>query len=117
MAGEKRGTDKELKAHAKMMIADHKKMGAQVATLIASKNLTTPPVDTVGVVTINDLKGKEWDKAWVDKMVKDHQELLDKLKQSENEVMDSSLKKIVVGAQPVVKGHLDMAKKMQDKMK
>jgi putative membrane protein len=117
MAGMKQGTSKEIKDHSRMMLADHKKMGAQVSALIASKNLTAPPVDTMNVVNINDQKGKEWDKAWVDKMVKDHQELLDKLKQSETAVRDSSLKKLVVNSEPVVKSHLDMVKKMQDKMK
>ncbi len=117
MAGLKQGTSKEIKDHSRMMLADHKKMGTQVSALIASKNLTAPPVDTMNVVNINDLKGKEWDKAWVDKMVKDHQELLDKLKQSETAVRDSSLKKLVVNSEPVVKSHLDMVKKMQDKMK
>jgi putative membrane protein len=117
MAGMKQGTSKEIKDHSKMMLADHKKMGAKVEALIKSKNLTKPPVDTIGVVNINDLKGKEWDKAWVDKMVNDHQALLDKLKQSENQVKDADLKKIVVSSEPVVQSHLDMAKKMQDKMK
>ncbi len=117
MAGLKQGTSKEIKEHSRMMLADHKKMGAQVSALIASKNLTAPPVDTMNVVNINDRKGKEWDKAWVDKMVQDHQELLNKLKQSETEVRDSSLKKLVVKSEPVVQSHLDMVKKMQDKMK
>lgn len=117
MAGLKQGTSKEIKDHSRMMLADHKKMGAQVSALIASKNLTAPPVDTMNVVDINNLKGKEWDKAWVDKMVKDHQELLDKLKQSETQVKDADLKKIVVSSEPVVQSHLDMVKKMQDKMK
>ncbi len=117
MAGMKQGTSKEIKDHSKMMLADHKKMGAQVDALVKSKNLTKPTVDTMGVVNINDLKGKEWDKAWVDKMVNDHQALLDKLKQSENQVKDADLKKIVVSSEPVVQSHLDMAKKMQDKMK
>lgn len=117
IAGEKNTANKEIKAHSKMMLADHEKLGQQVAALVSSKNLTAPPPDTIGAVDINDLKGKEWDKAWVDRMVKGHQELLDKLKQSEPHVKDSSLKKIVVDAEPIVQGHLDMVKKLQGQMK
>jgi|GEM_PF-1059377 len=117
MAGEKRTANKEIQAHSKMMLADHTTLGEKLSVLIGSKNLTAPPVDTMGVVTINDLKGKEWDKAWVDKAVKDHQELFEKLKQSEAHVRDSSLRKIVISTEPIVRSHLDMVKKMQDKMK
>ena len=117
MAGIKMGTSKDVKDHAKKMLADHQKLGKEVAALIKNKNLTEPPVDTVGVVNLTDPKGKEWDKAWVDKMVKDHSDLLNKLGQSESEVRDSSLKKIVVNTKPVVQSHLDMTKMMQDKMK
>jgi putative membrane protein len=116
-AGMEKGSTKEIKDHSKMMLADHQKMGQQVSELIATRNLTAPPVDTVKEVNINDLKGTEWDKAWVNKMVMDHTELLQKLEEAQSAVKDSALLKVVVGAKPMVKSHLDMSKMMQGKMK
>jgi len=117
MAGISKGTSKEVKDHARKMLADHKKLGQQVADFIKTKNLTEPTVDTANVVNLTEEKGKEWDKAWVNKMVQDHSDLLNKLNLSESEVRDSSLKKLVINTKPVVQSHLDMSKMMQDKMK
>lgn len=115
MAGVNNG-GKEVKEHSKMMLADHKALGAKVKAYITKKGLTTPTVDTTGAVSNLAPKGKEWDKAFIDKMVADHTELLDKLKTYEGSVQDADLKAIVTGAEPVVKKHLDMAKAAQGKM-
>ena len=81
MAGIHNGTSKELKEHATMMLADHKKLGDKVKALITSKSLTMPAVDTAGAVSIMDAKGKDWDKAWANQMVKDHSKINDDLKE------------------------------------
>ena len=116
-AGIDRGTSKELKDHARMMLADHKKLDGEVKALAGSKNWQLPTVDTANVVDLNKDAGNDWDKAWTDKMVDEHEDLLSKLKDSETDVKDADLKALVTKTIPVVQGHLDMAKKMKDKMK
>src|SRR5687768_13990609 len=61
-AGINNGTSSDVKSHAKMMMADHKKLGTTVSQLITKKGLTKPTVDTTGAVTLTAAKGKEWDK-------------------------------------------------------
>ncbi len=115
-AGMNNGTNAQLKSHAKMMLAEHQALGKKVSALVQQKGLTAPTVDTTGAVTLTESKGKEWDKAWTDKMVAEHQDLLDKLNSAETTVTDEDLKKIVTSTKPVVQKHLDMAKTMQGKM-
>ena len=76
-----------------------------------------PALDTANTVTINDKTGKDWDKAWADKMVDDHTALLDKLKKAKADVKDSALSKLITNTIPVVESHLAMSKKIQDKLK
>ena len=117
-AGMTMTTNKEIKSHAKMMLKDHEQLDTKVKNYI-SKNggsLNVPPVDTANTVTINDKTGKDWDKAWVDKMVEDHSGLLDRLKSSQKEVKDSALLTLINNTIPVVESHLAMAKSMQGKM-
>jgi len=110
-----KSSSKALKDHARMMLADHKKLGTAVSDLVAKKNWSMPSVDTTGAVTINDKTGKDWDNAWTEKMVADHAALLDKLTQAEAKVTDADLKTLITNTKPVVQKHLDMAKMMQGK--
>jgi putative membrane protein len=116
--GISKSDNKEIKNHAKMMLKDHEKLDDKVKAYLSTKgtSLTVPTVDTSNAVNINDKKGKDWDKAWVDKMVEDHSGLLDKLKTSQKDVKDSSLLTLINSTIPTVESHLAMAKSMQSKM-
>lgn len=116
-AGMSKATSKEIKSHAAMMLKDHNNLGAHVKDYMSKKpNLTMPALDTANEVNINDKTGADWDKAWADKMVADHSDLLDKLKVSKTNVKDPDLNKLITGAIPVVASHLSMVKMLQSKL-
>jgi putative membrane protein len=116
--GVEKSGNKDIKNHAKMMLKDHQQLDEKVKAYLTTKgtNLTVPAVDTTNAVNINDKKGKDWDKAWVDKMVDDHSNLLDKLKSSQKDVKDSSLLALINNTIPTVESHLAMTKTMKSKM-
>ena len=116
-AGRVKGTSKELKEHAKMMLADHKKLDGEVSALVAKKGWTAPTVDVSNEVNINDKSGKDWDMAWTDKMIADHSEILDMFGKAKQNVKDDELRTLITKTIPVVQSHLDMAKAMKAKMK
>jgi putative membrane protein len=117
-AGISQGHNKQLKEHAKMMLKDHLKLDSTVSAYLGNhKDLSIPSVDTTNAVNINDKKGADWDKAWVQKMVDDHSELLTKLQLSSSDVKDTELLSIINGTIPVVQSHLSMVKDMQGKLK
>jgi len=109
---------KDVKMHAAHMLADHKKMGKQMADYAASKNMTLKDVDTVDNSGMkNDKPGMDWDKNWADKMVDDHEKVVKMFEDSENDVQDPELKKMITGALPTLRSHLEMSKKLQDQLK
>src|SRR6185436_16156681 len=94
-AGQAKGSS-GIKEHSKMMLADHKKLETTVKNYMSGKtNLTMPVLDTANTVNINDKTGTDWDKAWADKMVDDHNALLEKLKKAQTDVKDADLNKII----------------------
>ena len=116
-----KGTDKELKAHAKMMIADHKKLGVKVKDYSAKKSYALPDNDNSkgddAVASLNkNTKGKDWDKAWVDKMVDGHKDAIDLFEKYQDKVKDADLKAMITSTLPTLHSHLDMVKQLQDKM-
>ena len=120
-AGWDNGTDKELKAHAKMMIADHKKLGAKVKEYSGKKSYTLPDNDNGkgddDLTALNkNTKGKDWDKAWVDKMVDGHNDAISLFEKYQDKVKDPDLKGMITDALPTLHAHLDMMKQLQDKM-
>jgi putative membrane protein len=115
--GKEKGS-KEVKGHADHMISDHKQLGDDVAAYISKKNLTLEGVDTAD--TDNDLAekaaGKDFDKAWADKMVSDHEKVIDMFEDAQDDVKDPELKTMITNAIPKLKSHLDMAKQLQEKL-
>ena len=113
-AGLSMGTAKAVKEHSRMMLNDHNKMAAEIKKYMSAKsNLTMPTFDTANVVNLTEKKGADWDKAWTNKMVSDHTELLEKLQKSKTDVKDADLNKMISNNIPVVESHLAMVKKLQ----
>jgi putative membrane protein len=116
-AGIKYGNSSQLKSDARSMLKDHEKMGQDMMAYANQKSYTVGEVDTVNVVDINDKSGKDWDKAWADKMVDAHQDLVDKFEKFQDKAMDAELKNKVVNTLPTLRAHLDMARQLRDKLK
>ena len=120
-AGWDHGSSKELKAHAKMMIADHKKLGAGMKEYAGKKGYVIPADDggkgDDAVAKINkSTKGKDWDKAWADHMKSAHEDAISLFDKAQDNVKDAELKTMVTNALPTLRSHLDMMKDLQDKL-
>lgn len=117
-AGVNKSSSKDLKDHAAMMLKDHKKMDAEVKSYLAKHTNLSMPVapDLTNEVNIDDKKGKEWDKAWLDKMDAAHKEVLSKLQGIKSSATDEELKKMATKNIPVIESHIDMIAMCQKKM-
>jgi putative membrane protein len=113
----------DVKQFAKTMITDHSAVNAQAAAL-ATKLGVTPKDNPVSQsllkgaaearANIEPLKGKAFDKAYIDREVGYHQAVLDALDHlliptTEN----AELKKLLVDVRPAIAAHLEHAKKLQ----
>lgn len=120
-AGLDNGTSNEVKSHAKMMIADHKKLGSAIERYSSSKNYSLPPTDEgKGDEEIADLnkknRGADWDKAWVLEIIDAHDDAIEKFEKGRDNVKDSALKLIIIDALPKLRAHKNMMETTKDKM-
>ena len=125
---ETKASNADVKAYAKMLVADHTKMLGEVKAL-ATKQSVTPDTtmddvrDLMGHSRdeLKDLtdkaKGADWDKDFIGKMVDDHQKVLDKLQDAVKNTADSTVTKALTAASGKVQEHLTKAQELQAKLK
>lgn len=118
----------DVKAYAKMLVADHTKMLSDVKAL-ATKQSVTPDTTMDDVKDLmghsrdelKDLtdkaKGADWDKDFIGKMVDDHQKVLDKLQDAVKNTTDSTWTKALTEATGKIQEHLTKAQELQAKLK
>ncbi len=109
----KNASDKSVKDFGKMMAKDHSKGNEELKKISGSKNIALPA--TVGqdkTDMMNDLMkktGKDFDKAYMNKMVDDHKEDIDMFQKEADNSKDSTMKAFAAKELPVLKKHLDAA--------
>jgi putative membrane protein len=120
---QQKGSNAEVKAFGKQMVTDHSGVNKQ-ATELAGKlgvkpedNPTSQSLKAGGdanVKHLKTLKGKEFDKAYVDHEVAYHQQVLDAIdKVLVPNAKNAELKALIVKVRPAFEAHLQHAKHMQ----
>jgi putative membrane protein len=113
----------DVKQFATTMITDHSAVNAQ-ATALATKLGVTPKDNAVSQsllkgaaearAAIEPLKGKAFDKAYIDREVVYHEAVIDALdKVLVPHTSNAELKKLLVDVRPAFEAHLAYAKKLQ----
>ena len=123
---EKQGSTAEVKAFGKQMVTDHSGVNKQATDL--AKKLGVKPEDNPtsqslkkggdeNVAKLKKLKGKEFDKAYVDHEVAYHQAVLDAIdKTLVPNAKNAELKALIVKVRPAFEAHLQHAKMLQSKL-
>jgi putative membrane protein len=113
-------TSQKIKDFAGMMVTDHSAAGDKLAAIAKAKGIALPTSldsDTQNMISDMSKKtGKDFDKAYVDKMVKDHEATLDAFKKEQTMVKDTALKAFITGTIPVVQKHLEAIKAIKSGM-
>jgi len=111
----------QVKEFGKMMVTDHSKANTELKAVAAKKNLALSPTPLEKQQKkIDDLmskKGADFDKAYVDLMVDDHKEDIDKFKDEAEKGKDTDIKAFAAKTLPVLNKHLEHIQKIQDGMK
>lgn len=115
-------TTADVKMHAKHMLTDHTKMGDEMKALAAKKNMTVsnePPAAKKQM--LDDMnaskKGKDWDMAYLDAQVNDHNETIALFEKGSASAKDPDLKALIDKTLPTLRDHLKMVQDAQAKMK
>lgn len=124
MAGvaKEKSTNKDIRTLSDMLIADHKKVLAEIQGLAAKKNVTLPVAESEDAKKdtqkFRDKKGNEFDKDWVDAMTDAHQKSIEKFEGAvNNDKVDGEIKTWAGNTLPALRMHLDKLKLLQGNFK
>ncbi len=117
----KKATNADVKAFAQQMITDHKAAAEKLKALATAKNITLPAVtgeeEQKTAADLQTKAGAEFDKAYVDIMVKDHDKAVSLFEDGSKNCVDADLKAFATETLPTLKAHQEHIKTIKDKMK
>lgn len=109
----KNATDKSVKDFGAMMAKDHSKANDELKSIATSKNIALPA--TVGQDMTDDMNdlmkktGKDFDKDYMNAMVKDHKDDIDMFQKAADDSKDSDMKAFASKTLPTLQKHLNDA--------
>jgi putative membrane protein len=112
-----RGNGAEVKAFGQMMVDDHGKANAELATLASRMGVGLPSAPPEAARTeregLNNLTGSAFDAAYLKAMVDGHQRALELFTREVKSGTDPELKAWAAKVVPTIKGHLTTAQNLQ----
>ncbi|MEO7210203.1 MAG: DUF4142 domain-containing protein [Chitinophagaceae bacterium] len=118
---DKNAASQKVKDYAAMIIKDHSAANDKLKGFAAGKNIALPPaLSDKSQNDVNDLAkktGKDFDKAYMNMMVDDHNDAISLFKKEGDNGKDSDLKNFAMTTLPTLQQHLDKAKSIKDMMK
>ncbi len=118
---QQKSSNKKVKAFGEMMVKDHTAAGDELKAIASSNNITLPP--SPGEDQLDHIKklsaksGKDFDKDYIDMMVKDHKMVVDAFEKASKDAKNTQLQAFATKTLPIVQSHLDSAKAIQDSWK
>jgi putative membrane protein len=111
----------DVKAFAQRMVTDHTKANEELQQLVTAKGLTLPAQldsEHQGALDhLNGLSGAEFDKAYMDHMVTDHEKAVTLFTDGSNGAQDADIKAFAAKNLPVIQEHATLAKEVRGKVK
>ncbi|BAV04752.1 putative membrane protein [Filimonas lacunae] len=108
-----------VKDYGAMLEKDHGEANAKLKDLARRKDIVLP--DSLGndakkhMEELSKKKGKDFDKAYMDMMVSDHNKDIDKFQKASSDVKDLDIKTFASTTLPTLQKHLDSAKAITGK--
>lgn len=116
-----KATNADVKAFGNRMVTDHSKANDELKQLAATKGVTLPAdvndEQKKAMDSMSSKSGKDFDKAYMDDMVKDHETDVKEFEKASKSAKDADLKAWAAKTLPTLQEHLKMAKEAQKKVK
>ena len=120
MASEK-ASNEGVKKFATMMINDHSGVNDKVKALAAARNVTLPTSPSgehqKAATKVGEKTGKDFDKDYMDMMVKGHEKTIDLFEKAEKDTRDEEVRTFITSTLPKIKMHLESAKEIRKGIK
>jgi putative membrane protein len=106
-----------VKRFAARMVKDHSAADDQLKNIAASQHLSLPtaldPQHKDQAAALSRLSGPQFDRAYMQLMVKEHTEDVSKFQKESKEAHDDTVKQFAVATLPVLESHLNEAKQIE----
>jgi len=103
------------------MVTDHTKVNMELKTLASQKGATLPTElnnkEKRAVERLQKLSGKEFDKAYISDMVRDHKKDVKEFEKASKNLSDPELKAFAENKLPTLQEHLRQAENLQAQLK
>lgn len=117
---EKKAENPDVRGFARLMVKDHETLGDKVAPFAGDWGLTAPTTMDADHQEewnkLDKMRGKDFDKRFIDDMVKDHEQAYDLFHKEVLDTHDQKFKSVIEEGQSMVVAHLNMAKSLQGKL-
>ena len=111
----------KVKEFGERMVTDHSKANDELKKIASEKGATVPstldPKDQATVDRLSKLNGSEFDRAYMQDMVKDHRTDVAEFKREANSGDDPDVKAFAAKTLPTLEDHLKMAEEIQKELK
>ena len=116
-----RSSDPRIKQFAQTMVTDHTKATTMLKPIATGHNVSIPaspgPANDAKYKMLEKKSGKDFDKAYIQTMVVDHQNALQAYQSASGKVQNAELKGFISKVEPVVSHHLQMAQQLSQSEK
>ena len=109
-------SDAGVKSFADMLVKDHTAMNQQVAAAAGQADAAAPAPDASATADLQGKTGADFDRAFVDKMVADHQATIALFENAAQNASTDQAKSLAQGALPKLRAHLQTAQDLQAKL-
>ena len=109
-------TDAGVKSFADMLVKDHTAMNQQVANAAGQADAAAPAPDASATADLQGKTGADFDRAFVDKMVADHQKTIALFENAAQNASTDEAKSLAQGALPKLREHLQTAQDLQGRL-
>jgi putative membrane protein len=110
-----------VKEFGKMMVQDHTKADSAITVIARVKAIVIPNVPSNDhqqhIDALMKKKGAEFDKDYMSRMVEDHEDDISKFEEASKTAIDEDIRKFAAHTLPVLRKHLDAAKKIKEGLK
>ncbi len=110
-----------VKQFAQRMVQDHTKANKQLTQIATQKGATmvieTPSSEQKELNHLQGLVGIDFDKAYMDRMVRDHKKVVKEFQDKAEDAKDPDVRTFAGTTLPVVQGHLKMAEDIDTTLK
>ena len=115
-----KGQDPDVKKFGQMMVSEHTKVNEELKGIATKKSVPLPTdvgVHKSSIDKLNGLSGADFDRAFVEVMVSDHEKTIALFQKQSESGTDPEAKAFAAKTLPTLKKHLSSIQEIQEKLK